>query len=231
MQFMVSDRAALVFSQEFYRATADGYPVDAAVTEARRLVYLEGNPVEWGTPALFMRSPDGTIFEIKREANAVEEPEKQTQPAGQAGLAPLPAAQAGDVIIATIGAGARNVAVGKNITQQSTEDALADRRLIEQRLAGIEGALQRLKSKLNPPLTAMAAFQLKLLRGELTKTGAGESPSASTIVEVGDWLLENIPEIRPLLADLFSTPAGQTVLARTGERGMNWAGERFGGDG
>lgn len=63
MQVAISDHAAVVFSKTFYRALATGDPADAAVTEGRMAVYLdqpEGS--EWGTPVLFMRTPDGMLF-------------------------------------------------------------------------------------------------------------------------------------------------------------------------
>lgn len=64
MQFPVSDRAAIALSQEFYRALADGYPLEAAVSEARKAIYgPEGNP-EWGTPVLFSRSDDNRLVEL-----------------------------------------------------------------------------------------------------------------------------------------------------------------------
>ncbi len=62
MQYAITDQAALDFSSEFYKTLADGYPIDAAMNEARRAVYSNGNFVEWGTPVLFMRAEDGVIF-------------------------------------------------------------------------------------------------------------------------------------------------------------------------
>lgn len=67
MQFAITDAAALAFSYEFYRALADNFPVDAAVTEARRAVYFNSDNLEWGTPVLFMRAPDGMLFESEKE--------------------------------------------------------------------------------------------------------------------------------------------------------------------
>jgi hypothetical protein len=66
MQFEVSDPAALVFSQSFYQAIADGLPVDVATTEARRAMFADGHEVEWATPVLYLRSPDGRIFATDR---------------------------------------------------------------------------------------------------------------------------------------------------------------------
>jgi tetratricopeptide (TPR) repeat protein len=66
MQFEVTDEAAITFSHEFYAAVADGYPVDAALAEARKAIFAQGNDIEWGTPVLYLRSPDGCIFDIER---------------------------------------------------------------------------------------------------------------------------------------------------------------------
>ncbi len=62
MQFEISDEAAITFAGEFYSALAGGYPVDAAVAEARKAVYFQPNDIEWGTPVLYLRSPDGVLF-------------------------------------------------------------------------------------------------------------------------------------------------------------------------
>jgi tetratricopeptide (TPR) repeat protein len=68
MQFEITDAAAITFAHEFYRATADGYPVDASLAEARKVMFADsrGNGLEWGTPVLYMRSPDGQIFDVQR---------------------------------------------------------------------------------------------------------------------------------------------------------------------
>jgi tetratricopeptide (TPR) repeat protein len=63
MQFEVSDEAAIALAHEFYGAVADGYPVDAALSEARKSVFAQGFRLEWGTPVLYLRAPDGQIFD------------------------------------------------------------------------------------------------------------------------------------------------------------------------
>jgi hypothetical protein len=83
MQFEISDAAAIVLAQEFYAALADGYPVDAALGEARRAIFSQGNELEWATPVLYMRSPDGRIFDIDRTESPPVETEKN-------GSAPAP---------------------------------------------------------------------------------------------------------------------------------------------
>ena len=63
MQFEVTDETSITLTHAFYAALADGYPVDAALSEARKAIFAQ-NDVEWGTPVLYMRSPDGCIFDI-----------------------------------------------------------------------------------------------------------------------------------------------------------------------
>jgi hypothetical protein len=81
MQFEITDDAAITFAHDFYTAVADGYPVDAAMVEARAAIFAQGNNIEWGTPVLYMRSPDGRIFngaeaeKKTREAETVSVPE------------------------------------------------------------------------------------------------------------------------------------------------------------
>src|SRR3954447_20815221 len=90
MQFEVSDEAAVVIAHEFYGAIADGYPVDAALAEARKTLFATGSGIEWGTPVLYLRAPDGKIFDIARRP-------RRTRPAGAvkppAPVATAPAAQ------------------------------------------------------------------------------------------------------------------------------------------
>ena len=65
MQHEISDRAALEFTRAFYEALADALPVDLAVTEARKAIsLLAPDSVEWATPVLHMRSPEGRLFEL-----------------------------------------------------------------------------------------------------------------------------------------------------------------------
>jgi formylglycine-generating enzyme required for sulfatase activity len=68
MQFEITDAAAILFAEEFYAAVADGYPVDAALAEARKAIFAAGNDMEWGTPVLHLRAPDGQLFALDRNA-------------------------------------------------------------------------------------------------------------------------------------------------------------------
>jgi tetratricopeptide (TPR) repeat protein len=73
MQFEVTDDAAICFTREFYAAIASGYPVDAALAEARKAIFAEVSEIEWGTPVLYMRSPDGRVFDVE----PVSEPDRK----------------------------------------------------------------------------------------------------------------------------------------------------------
>jgi hypothetical protein len=67
MQFEITDEAAITFAYGFYTALADGYPVDAALVEARTAIFAQGNDIEWGTPVLYMRSLDGRLFDVAKK--------------------------------------------------------------------------------------------------------------------------------------------------------------------
>lgn len=64
MQFPIPDRVAVTLARHFYRYLAAGLPVDAALTSARAFLFARGYPVEWGAPALHMRTPDGRLFDV-----------------------------------------------------------------------------------------------------------------------------------------------------------------------
>jgi hypothetical protein len=73
MQYPITDGAALTFAREFYAALADGFSLDAALAEARVAIFASGNDIEWGTPILFMRSPDQNLFDFEK-ASSSEKP-------------------------------------------------------------------------------------------------------------------------------------------------------------
>jgi hypothetical protein len=144
----------------------------------------------------------------------------------------IPAQIGGDVIIGHVGAGATGVAIGKNITQ-TVYDVLGeptpdDKQIIERKLSEAMSTVQGLREQLDAQTATMAEFQLKLLQGELTKTEEGETPSASTITQVGDWLLDNIPQIAEILTSLFATPAVGRVVGKAGEVAVEWVKKRLG---
>jgi hypothetical protein len=81
MQFEITDDAAITFEHVLYEAIADGYPLDAATTEARKAIYADGNLTEWGTPVLYLRAPDGRIFDIQDRPSPILPPPEAEQQA------------------------------------------------------------------------------------------------------------------------------------------------------
>ena len=226
MQSPITDGAAKLLAHEFYLALADSYPVDAALAEARKAIYRQGNETEWGTPVLFMRSTDGMLWQMP-DGEEKQVPEERIQPWWEG----ISVEAEGDVIIGFAGAGAQQTTIGKEITIILGEPKLSDERSIGDSLAETEAALRRLEGDLEPQIMMMSEFQMRLLRGELAKVGDSDRPSANTIVQVGDWLLDNVPQLGVDLQRLFATPAVGRLLGRAGDETVVWAKERFGASG
>ena len=63
MQFPITDTAAINFARAFYTRLVVGASVDEAVAQGRKAILgVATNSLEWGTPVLFMRAPDGRLF-------------------------------------------------------------------------------------------------------------------------------------------------------------------------
>jgi len=81
MQYEITDRAAIEFSRAFYEVLAEGMAVDTAVVEARKAVsFAVTNTIEWGTPVLYMRAPDGQIFNLHSLAKKKTAPSPPPEP-------------------------------------------------------------------------------------------------------------------------------------------------------
>jgi CHAT domain len=66
MQFAISDKAAIVFAESFYKRIVAEEPADVAVAGARRaLVEAHPGTLEWVTPVLYMRTLDGRLFNFR----------------------------------------------------------------------------------------------------------------------------------------------------------------------
>src|SRR5215218_6445266 len=95
MQFEITDLAAITFTSELYGAVADGYPLDAALSQARQAIYTEVSEIEWATPVLYLRAPDGRIFDIAPTPPAATPPSPAAStatPAAPTMPAPRPSA-------------------------------------------------------------------------------------------------------------------------------------------
>ncbi len=136
------------------------------------------------------------------------------------------------MIVGKVGADASGVAIGKNIAQTIHSmlgaPTPADKHIIEEKFAELDEAISKLKGQVDDTTLEMAAFQAKLLKGELTKTADEEEPSASTITQVGDWLLDSLPDIAEVVVSLFASPAVGKVVGKAGDIAVKWVKERFG---
>lgn len=73
MQYAISDIAAIEFAHTFYKTLISGVPVDVALSEARKAISFEiKNSLEWGTPVLYMRPVDGSIFVVEPYTSRAE---------------------------------------------------------------------------------------------------------------------------------------------------------------
>ena len=69
MQYEITDLAAIELARSFYDCIASGQPVDTAMSEARKAVRISlPGTLEWGTPVLFMRAPDGQLFDVDADS-------------------------------------------------------------------------------------------------------------------------------------------------------------------
>jgi hypothetical protein len=64
MQYEILDATAKQFADEFYRALALGWPVDAAMQTTRNSISIEvgSDKPDFATPVLYMRAKDGVIL-------------------------------------------------------------------------------------------------------------------------------------------------------------------------
>jgi hypothetical protein len=98
MQFEISDEAAILFAEELYTDLIGRQdPIDAAVAEARKALYIEIEDTEWATPVLFMADPDVELFHFEVPPAPVPPPRApemiaRAEPAPAAKPAPRPAA-------------------------------------------------------------------------------------------------------------------------------------------
>ena len=118
MQFEVSERTAATLSREFYRSLADNYPVDAALAEARKAIYTQGQDIEWGIPVLYMRSPDGHLFDV----GPATDRQVVSQPSADSTQTPAKPESDGGINVSIKGDVSGQIAIGNNITQVSKPD-------------------------------------------------------------------------------------------------------------
>ena len=75
MQFEISDAAAILFAEELYtNLIGRQAPIDAAVSEARKAIYIEQKTAEWATPVLFMGDVSAELFHFEIAAAPLPPP-------------------------------------------------------------------------------------------------------------------------------------------------------------
>lgn len=81
MQYEVSNSIASRFARCFYAKLGEGKPVDIAVQEGRKKIdySLEERKGEFATPALFMRVPNGNLFNWEQEKRLSEDSPEPAQ--------------------------------------------------------------------------------------------------------------------------------------------------------
>ncbi|MEZ4867281.1 MAG: CHAT domain-containing protein [Caldilineaceae bacterium] len=73
IHYEITDEGAIQFARTFYEALADNLPVDTAVADARNAMTLRNRfSLEWGTPVLYLRAPDGCLFDVIETDRAAE---------------------------------------------------------------------------------------------------------------------------------------------------------------
>ncbi len=106
MQFEITDEAAITFAHEFYAALADGYPIDAAVAEARKMIYAQANQLEWATPVLYTSTDGGSLLEKPNLPDKPPLPQSTQPPAIKPARKPaIPAVVLAGVATVTVLAG------------------------------------------------------------------------------------------------------------------------------
>ncbi|MDH6262175.1 CHAT domain-containing protein [Bradyrhizobium sp. BR13661] len=158
MQFPITDNAAISMSEGFYAALAGNRPIDDAVTLARKFIQ-EKSRVEWGIPVLYMRSPDGRIFDVEAPQPPVPPPEA-ARPSKQM------LQQRRDEFMEALAAGAATIEALEELTRRGQElhGLLADDSELSARLAKVYfdlGTLQH-KQKQISKAAASFAYMLKL---------------------------------------------------------------------
>ncbi len=180
MQYEITDDAAIEFARTFYRATAFGMPVDAAVAEARSAILIGlDNSLEWGTPVLYMRSGDGHLFDFQSAATPLpvlggDLPSRSREPSGSTAQLDRPPTDAVSDLVPHPSEVASQSPV--RLGAPPTEDTASLQDTGRLRIASL-GQAEPL-----PPVEEPAAAEATLERIEMTAPdlagGSGQRPNA-----------------------------------------------------
>jgi hypothetical protein len=127
----------------------------------------------------------------------------------------------GDVIVATVGAGARNVAVGKNIHQTVTETPGQSNEAEQQQIgAALTALLHAARTISDQRIALRAEVHIETLQEELTKSAAALNGGAVTNALA--WLQTNAPTLAPAVNALLALPAVQQRLLQADAQTVAW---------
>lgn len=192
MQFAITDRAAIEFSRTFYDGLARGLAVDGAVQEARIAISMAlGDSVEWGTPVLYMRAPDGTLFHVDL-AGAIFRRPAESPPATATALKPAPQIvepeQPARPIAAATGETRRGLDILLRKVRQYWIDGVLEKSLFQAVL--IDLGMQRMQNAVDNPWAETP------WAGQLERPGAESQPLAP----------------QQTLADVFEEEGGSLLI-------------------
>jgi hypothetical protein len=229
MQFEITDTAAIVFSKEFYSALGEGFPVDFSLTEARRAIFATGNDIEWATPVLYMRSPNGRLFRIDRRPPSIAGSPEAREPAPTIAaepptIPPRPAPEA-PVPVEAVEAAAAPEAVDQAFPGEAVEPAITPKTVEpqtrESRTQPVAAERQEFPS--TRPTTLPPPWWWIVISAGTLLVGAGialpsfklESGEAVPIIELSGWLALNpLAAVLGVMAAAFRTakPEGRGVV-------------------
>jgi CHAT domain len=235
MQYAITDRAAIEFARAFYEALADGMPVDVAASEARKSVSVAvANTMEWGTPVLYMRTPDGVLFDLESSTLPIEAPARPHEKSA-------PTEDTKAIAVAGRGIRKRNAVIGALIAAAIVGGAVI-------------GLIWRPNAKLEPaptdtlPAGMTAAAPEAMVSGTLTSppTRVIGAPAplyrsgVITYVRSKDgkktlYALDPDGTSRPLLGDVAdlvvvsTSPDHRYAAVVSSQKDLNWAGNSMNG--
>ena len=219
MQAPIPDKAAICFAREFYRALAVYDPVDAAVAQGRRAVYLDYGPhrPDWGTPVIFMRSTDGLLFNSPDADRAVRQTESSSSEAARSDVRQGGVTHFYGPVMGPVHTGSGDI----NIVTPSQA-----------------GPLDQLFQALQLQIVAQAPADKrdKALEkaGELKEAITSSQPDLDAMAAIKNWFGRNIPQLAGTVTGLILHPmvsqlieaAGEVIASEFKRRFTNQADER-----
>jgi hypothetical protein len=221
-QLAMPDRSAIPFAGEFYKALAEGFPVDAAVTQGRKAILSTlgtswWDHADWAIPTLMMRAPDGHIL-------ALEVPEEQTEsraPQATTTVQQQVHAERDATTVGHIEGEVVNISFGAGPTAASEPAPEPGSRSVPlpDLLAGLRRTVRQYAP---PPKRAQAVEQVATLSG----AAQASPPDLAALASVLTWFRAEVPQ---LSGAVLGTIRGVQPMAEAAGDDVLWEfEERFG---